>query len=270
MEQSYISRTLWFTENDQNKEISQEELLTEKRSLVILAEAGMGKTQLLRSLGKHPGYAYCTAKQLIRKARPEELLGNASVLVVDALDEAPSHQENDAIDEVLRKLDGQRCPRFILSCRVAEWRSATAISSITETYEQAPLQLHLKPFTTNEIQAFLTRKVGSQKSNEVLEHFENLGLSDWLGNPQTLELISTVAHIDTLPSTRSGLFDLALKKLVVEHNESKAKHQISKDAALTAAGAACAALILCDQTTIVRKAAARLLEGELPLQELQQ
>lgn len=106
MENSYIPRTLWFTENNQPKEISQAELFTEKRSLVILGEAGMGKTQLLKSLGKHPDYAYCTAKQLIRKARPEELLGDAEVLVIDALDEAPSHQENDAIDEVLRKLDG--------------------------------------------------------------------------------------------------------------------------------------------------------------------
>lgn len=270
MENSYIPRTLWFTENNQPREISQAELFTETRSLVILGEAGMGKTQLLKSLCKHPDYAYCTAKQLIRKARPEELLGDAAVLVIDALDEAPSHQENDAIDEVLRKLDGQRCPRFILSCRVAEWRSATAISNITETYGQTPLQLHLKPFSRNEIDVFLAQKVGRKRSSEVLEHFENLGLADWLGNPQTLDLISTVSHLETLPRTRSELFNLAVKKLVVEHNEKKAEHQLSEDSALTAAGAACAALVLCDQTAIVRKAAAHLQEGELLLQKLQQ
>lgn len=270
MENSYIPRTLWFTENNQPKEISQAELFTETRSLVILGEAGMGKTQLLKSLGKHPDYAYCTAKQLIRKARPEELLGDDAVLVIDALDEAPSHQENDAIDEVLRKLDGQRCPRFILSCRVAEWRSATAVSNITETYDQAPLQLHLKPFSRDEIELFLTQKVGSKRSGEVLEHFENLGLSDWLGNPQTLDLISTVSLQEALPRTRSELFDIALKSLVVEHNEIKAEHQLSEVAALTAAGAACAALILCDQTAVVRKAAARLIDGELLLQKLHQ
>lgn len=270
MENSYIPRTLWFTENNQPKEISQAELFTETRSLVILGEAGMGKTQLLKSLGKHPDYAYCTAKQLIRKARPEELLGDAAVLVIDALDEAPSHQENDAIDEVLRKLDGQRCPRFILSCRVAEWHSATAISNITETYDQAPLQLHLKPFSRDEIEIFLTEKVGCKRSGEVLEHFEILGLSDWLGNPQTLDLIGTVSHLETLPRTRSELLNLAVKKLVVEHNEKKAEHQLSEDSALTAAGAASAALVLCDQTAIVRKAAARLQEGELLLQKLQQ
>lgn len=270
MEHSYIPRTLWFTENNQPKEISQAELFTETRSLVILGEAGMGKTKLLESLGKHPDYAYCTAKQLIRRVRPEELLNGATVLVIDALDEAPSHQENDAIDEVLRKLDGQRCPRFILSCRVAEWRSATAISNITETYDQAPLQLHLKPFSRDEIAFFLTQKVGNKRSTEVLEHFDNLGLSDWLGNPQTLGLISTVSHLDTLPSTRSGLLELAVKRLVIEHNDSKAEQQLSEVAALTAAGAACATLVLCGQTAIVRKAAARLLDGELLLQNLQQ
>ena len=103
----------------------------------------------------------------------------------------------------------------------------------------------------------------------MLEHFENLGLSDWLGNPQTLDLISTVSHLGTLPSTRSELLKLAVQKLALEHNENKAKHQISEDAALTAAGATCAALVLCNQTAIARKAAARLLEGELLLQELQ-
>lgn len=270
MENSYIPRTLWFTENNQPKEISQAELFTEKRSLVILGEAGMGKTQLLKSLGKHPDYAYCTAKQLIRKARPEELLGDAEVLVIDALDEAPSHQENDAIDEVLRKLDGQRCPRFILSCRVAEWSNATAVSNISETYNEAPLQLHLKPFSRAETELFLTQKVGSKRSGEVLEHFESLGLSDWLGNPQTLDLISTVSPLGTLPNTRSELFKLAVQKLALEHNEIKAEQQLSEIAALTAAGAACAALILCDQTAIVRKAAARLIDGELLLQTLQQ
>ena len=118
MEHSYIPRTLWLTENDQYKEMSQAELLSEKHSLVILGEAGMGKTQLLKSLGEQPDYVYCTAKQLIRKERPEDLLGDAQVLVIDALDEAPSHRENDAIDEVLKKLDRQRCPRFI--CRSSD------------------------------------------------------------------------------------------------------------------------------------------------------
>ena len=270
MENSYIPRTLWFTENDHQKEISQEDLLLEQHSLIILGEAGMGKTKLLQWLGKQPSYTYCTAKQLIRRERPEELLGNAKVLVIDALDEAPSHQENDAIDEVLRKLDRQNCPRFVLSCRVAEWRSATATSNITETYGQAPLQLHLKPFSKAEIEFFLTQKVGSSKATEVLEHFERLGLNDWLGNPQTLDLISTISHLAVLPKSRSELFDLATQKLAVEHNEQKAEQQLPTDVALKAAGAVCASLVLCGQTAIVRKAAARLIEGELLLQDLKQ
>lgn len=268
MENSYIPRTLWFTENDHQKEISQEDLLIEQHSLIILGEAGMGKTKLLQWLGKQPSYTYCTAKQLIRRERPEELLGNAKVLVIDALDEAPSHQENDAIDEVLRKLDRQNCPRFVLSCRVAEWRSATATSNITETYGQAPLQLHLKPFSKAEIEFFLTQKVGSSKATEVLEHFERLGLNDWLGNPQTLDLISTISHLAVLPKSRSELFDLATQKLAVEHNEQKAEQQLPTDVALKAAGAVCAALVLCGQTAIVRKAAAQLAEGEILLQDL--
>ena len=130
MEHSYIKRTLWYEEKKdgqaQKIEIDQADLLTQTQPLIVLGEAGMGKTQLLLQLGQQPGYKYCTAKQLIARSRPQRLLSfDTHTLVIDALDEAPAHQQHDAVTEVLKKLDELDYPRFILSCRVAEWHGAT-------------------------------------------------------------------------------------------------------------------------------------------------
>lgn len=276
MEHSYISRTLWYveTQNGQTKkiELKQTELLTKTQPLIVLGEAGMGKTQLLQQLGKQPGYCYCTAKQLIARSRPQALLSaDAHTLVIDALDEAPAHQQHDAVTDVLKKLDELGYPRFILSCRVAEWQSSTATTTIQEgDYPQVPLQLHLDPFSATDIQNFLSARLGSERAAQVLEHFENLGLIDWLGNPQTLDLISAIGLEQELPQTRAQLLNKAVEKLAVEHNPQKTSQQQPPATLITAAGAACAALILCAQTSIVRKPSAHLVDGEILLQTLQQ
>jgi hypothetical protein len=59
--------------------------------------------ELLSWLGDQAGYAYCTARKL-KNVRPDprRLLGNASTLVVDALDELSVRGEGDAVDLVLQ------------------------------------------------------------------------------------------------------------------------------------------------------------------------
>lgn len=270
MEHSYIPRTLWCEDKNQEKtEFTQADLLQKKRPLVVLGEAGMGKTELMKWLGQQTGYTYCTAKQLIALAKPQRLMNEACVLVIDALDEAPSHQEKDAVDNVLAKLEQLDYPRFILSCRAVEWRSATASGAIKDHYEEAALQLHLNPFSKSDIEIFLEQHIGATRSTALLAHFKNLGLHDWLGNPQTLNLIVTVSLHKDLPKTRSELFSMAVEQLALEHNEYKAAQQLSTQTTLMAAGAACASLILCGQSSIVRKAGTQLQDGEILLQQLQ-
>lgn len=275
VEHSYIPRTLWHekTEDGQTKkvELSEADLLAQTRPLIVLGEAGMGKTLLLKKMSLQPGYAYCTAQQLIARHRPERCFpSDAHTLVIDALDESPAHQQHDAVTQVLSKLDALNYPRFVLSCRAAEWHSATAIHTIQSgDYTDAPLQLHLAPFSAAETQAFLGKKLGSARAAEVLEHFENLGLTDWLGNPQTLVLISALGQDPLLPQTRAQLFQEATNKLAVEHNSAKSAQQHSPKTLINAAGAACAALIVCAQTSIVRKPSAHLEAGEILLQTLQ-
>lgn len=268
VEQETIKRTLWYATQDGRVELSQEDLFNRTEPLVILGEAGMGKSYLLEWLAKYPGYSRCTARQLINRHDPKTLLGDAQILVIDALDEVSSWKEGDAVGEVLKKLGELSYPRFVLSSRVADWRSATGVEAIREQYPDEPLELHLIPFDDNDTTAFLTASLGIETAKKVVSHFDELGLSGLLGNPQTLNLIARVAGSGSLPETRSELFDQAIEILRVEHRDTKAYGQTSREIGLDAAGAAFAGIILTGSEAIVRTSSANTAEGEQQLADI--
>ena len=263
-----IERTLWYEAQNGRAELPQGDLLKRTEPLVILGEAGMGKSHLLEWLATAPGYTRCTARQLINRHDPRTLLGDALVLVIDALDEVSTHKEGDAVDLVLRQLGKLGCPHFVLSCRVADWRSATGLEAIREQYPEEPLELHLEPFNDDDAVTFLSASFGAETAKAVVEHFNARGLNGLLGNPQTLELISRIAGTGNLPETRSELFERAIDVLRVEHRDAKAYGQLARETGLDAAGAAFAGLILTGSEAIVRTSAANATEGEMQLADI--
>lgn len=270
MTQEIIQRTLWYEGEGGRVDLHQVDLLKRSEPLVVLGEAGMGKSHLLEWLATIPEHSYCTARQLINRHDPRSLLGDGQVLVIDALDEVSAQKEGDAVDLVLRRLGELDYPRFVLSCRVADWRSATGLEAIREQYESEPLELHLKPFDDADAVAFLSASVGAKTAATVVEHFNSRGLNGMLGNPQTLELIARVVGTGNLPETRGELFESAIEVLRVEHRNTKAAQQPAREAGLDAAGSAFASLILTGNEAIVRKAAANTGDGELLLADISQ
>ncbi len=263
-----IKRTLWCETNDSRITMPQDDLLKRTESLVILGEAGMGKSHLLDWLAASPGYSHCTARQLINRYDPNTLLSDAQILVIDALDEVSSQKEGDGVDLVLRQLGKLGYPRFILACRVADWRSVTGLEAIHEQYAEKPLELHIEPFNNDDASTFLSATLGLAEAENVIEHFNARGLNGLLGNPQTLELIARVAGSGKLPETRSELFERAIEVLRVEHRDTKARSQPGRETGLDAAGAAFAGLILTGSEAIVRISAANAAEGELQLSDI--
>ena len=268
MEQKAIERILSYHSRNGRVELSQVDLLNRTEPLVILGEAGMGKSYLLEWLATHQGYTRCTARQLINSYDPNKLLGNAQILVIDALDEVSVQREGDAVDLVLRKLGQLGCPRFIVSCRVADWSSATGTEAIQEQYSQRPLELHLAPLTDNDVINFLSISFGLEVAKKPVEPLNARGLKGLLGNPQTANLTVSVVESGQLPETCSELFDQAIKLLLKEHNNSKAGKQLSEAKGLDAAGAAFAGLILSGSEVFVRKSAVNVDNGELLLADI--
>ncbi|WP_205711562.1 NACHT domain-containing protein [Janthinobacterium lividum] len=264
IEHKAILRTLWYQKDEANTgTLSQTELVQRAEPMIILGEAGMGKSYLLEWLATNSAYARCTARQLLNRHNPHTLLGDAKILLIDALDEVSTQQGGDAVDQVLQKLGELGYPTFVLSCRVADWRSATGLEAINEQYVDKPLELHLEPFNDDDAVNFLGSRLGIDTAQKVIEHFNARNLQGLLGNPQTLELIVRVADKGELPETRSELFSKAIEVLRVEHQDSKASYQPAEEAGLNAAGAAFSALILTGSEALVRKAAANRSEGEL-------
>ncbi len=268
MIQNNIERSLWFEYKGSRREITESDLSNFTEPLVILGEAGMGKSFLLNRLSEHVDYQFCTARKLIRSCKPSMILGNASVLVIDALDEVSSQKDGAAVDSILQKLQEIDSPSFILSCRVADWQSATAINSINDDYSKKPIELHLMPFNQNDIHNFLSSSLGEAQAQNIILHFTDRGLSQLLGNPQTLELISKVAQKGALPNSKGELFERAIDVLWCEHNDVKAQTQLDKDTTIKAAGAAFASLILTGNEALTRKAVANIEEGELSITDI--
>jgi len=267
MKSKHIERKLWYEDNGRVT-TTQAETLQRSEPLIILGEAGMGKTSLLHWIARSPDYVLCTARSLITHPAPRQFLGSFRVLVVDAIDEVSAHKHGDAVDLVLSRLAELGFPRFILSCRVADWRSATAVEGIRGQYACNPLEMHLVPFDENDSIDFLSSLVGTAKAREVVAHFNSRNLHGMLGNPQTLELLAKVCNSGPLPESNSALLERSIDVLRVEHNERKAEPQLAKEIALAAAGAGSAALILSGSDVISRKAAAYIGPDELSLADV--
>jgi hypothetical protein len=264
-----LSRRLSWREKGERSELAQGDLPDRPGSLVILGEAGMGKSELTLWLGGQPGHALCTARQLLTRHDPRSLLGNATTLVIDALDEVPARSEGEAVDLVLAKLSQLGTPRFVLTCRAADWRSATSKSAIRGQYGSDPLELQLEPFDEADARRFLEGRVGGEVAEHIMTRFAGGALGDLLGNPQTLGMLAEVAGKGKLPESLGGLFDRYIALAWHEHNEERLDDSLDvagREAVLDALGAAFAALILSGREAISRRKLRFVETTDLPLQ----
>jgi len=246
--------------------VPDDQVLALAAPVIVLGDPGLGKSVLMERIGSADGAILVTARRLLRHPEPRRLIDGASCLVIDALDEVSSVRDGDAVDLVLRQLAVAGWPRFVLSCRVADWRSATAISGIEEEYEVRPVELHLEPFDRAEAERFLSHALSPDRAAEVVAHLERLGPGGLLGNPQTLLMVETVAGKGELPATRGELYERAVAELRQEHssqNEGRPLATLGEGVALDAAGAACAALLLTGKEAISRAPQGQIGEGVL-------
>jgi hypothetical protein len=268
MQGTLLRRKLWYQDRREIVNVDQNFLQTDARSLIVLGEAGMGKSTLLLGLKDIEGYSVCTARKLINSPDSAALMGAATTLVIDALDEVSARLDGDSVDLVLRRLVELALPRFILSCRVADWRKATALQGITDFYETAPLELHLEALTREDATMFLADRVGDDRADVAIDHLEQRGLGGLWRNPQTLNLVSEVVAATTPPTSKGALFFEATSRMRSEHREEKADTPLvalAEHEVLDAAGAAFATMILTGKEGISRKA--QLAESDTPLAE---
>lgn len=222
--------------------------------VVVLGDAGAGKSVLMEGLGGAPGAVFVRAASLVRMDNPAARLGLFDRIVVDGVDEVASAVTGGGVDAVLTKLSMLGNPDCILSCRVADWRGAADRSKLADDYGGDAVMLVLQPFDREDAARFLAIRFASLEAEVALAHLDKRGLQSIYGNPLTLRLLGeAVAGGQALPDSRGELLASATRQLVLEMNERHmgASHaERDPDELLLAAGAGAASTLLCDKLGI--------------------
>lgn len=256
--QPYVQRTLTYINDQGNlKRISDVELTAVPGPVIVLGEPGLGKTCLLRRIAQLSGWTFRSAASFVIQPNPAALALAGTKLVIDGLDELSAAQESDPVFRVLGKLIEAGCPPFILSCRAADWRGATARQDIFDEYRVSPREMSLEPLSRDCAIEFLLPTLGQARSSELIDYLEEKAIPDIYGNPLTLSLFGEVAaNSSVLPKSRADLLFRASQIMWNERNDRHDKSPLStldQDTALTAAGALSAAFILTGSEAISLK-----------------
>lgn len=240
--------------------------------IVILGEAGVGKSYLLENYAKQVSGNKYSASKFLRTSDISTILDEDQVAIIDGLDEVPSSYDGEAVQKVLEKLSQVNYPKFILACRAADWDGVVNSINIQEDYDIKPLVGYLEPFSKSEAIGYLNEQGLSVSSDIIIRTLDNNNLSEFFGNPQTLELIAKAMVGDNkVPDTMQEILHRSLGELIKEMND---KHkgdiaaELSPEQLYDAGGAICAMLVLSGKDSIYTGAYADTDEESIHYSEL--
>lgn len=269
----YFPRSLALTDASiLDSRVDEAGLLALAGNKVVLGEPGMGKSALMRELARRLGVELVTAVRFINAKRPARLVPAGKPVLIDGLDEAMSRREGDAVDAIVAQLEEADLPPFILSCRSREWQTRGE-SSLLQLYGTDPKILTLEPFDRVEASTYLVALHPSVNADQVLDHLATHSLDDLYRNPLTLGLMGRVAESDAnLPETRAVLFERACELVWPERDldrQDTGLAQLTKDAALNAAGAVSAGLLFSGSEAVSAAGAGHAQQDDLRLADLE-
>ena len=220
---------------------------------VLLGDPGSGKTTEFRSeradLGG--GATYVTARDFVTLDLDSHPEWRGTTLFIDGLDEmrAGATDARSPLDAIRNRLERLGRPRFRLSCREADWLGPNDRRSLeTVSPDSRITVLLLDPLDDQAVRDLITRQVVEDRAEAFEDEARHRGLGAMLANPQALELlVDATEHGGAWPQSRLATFDLACRKMAVEHND---EHQAvepthSPENILDAAGHLCTLLLLC-------------------------
>jgi len=205
----YLNRTLF----SDNQRFSEAELLSTSKYIVILAEPGAGKTDLLKSLANQLGAKEVTASVFSYMGTGRE----GSPLVIDAFDEL-AKVDATGIHKLLANVARARPTHVIISSRSSEWDS-----SATNTFEQfighVPTVARLCEFDESEQREIYTHHTQKDDFVEFQAEITRFSLEALLPNPQFLKLFAD-AYIESEGhfTDKRSIFTQAIISLTKEAN----------------------------------------------------
>lgn len=205
-----------------SKTYTEEQLLATSNFVVVLAEPGGGKTELLGSLAQQLGTFPETANVFsYTKAEVKN-----SPLVIDGFDELAKIDQT-GIHRLLANAKRANPTHVIISSRSSEWGSA-ATHAFGDFLGSQPLVVRLSEFDEVEQRAIFDHHVQDEDFAEFQSEVARFNLETLLPNPQFLKLFAD-AYIESGRhfTDKKSIFSQAVERLAKEANASVARTKLT-------------------------------------------
>jgi hypothetical protein len=207
MVELYINRRLKIDE----EHFSESEVLERGSVLVVLAEPGAGKTDLLREFGRILGVSPVRASIFLHRTQSPMRVP----LIIDALDEAAKIDQSE-VDQIVVKAQEVSNGKVIFASRSYAWDVART-RWVRECFGVDPIIVRIEPFTSDEQRLLFEAHVPGEDFAAFTAEVDRFGLSPLLGNPEFLNLFAD-AYIQSSRqfTSKDQIFRDAVKRLAIE------------------------------------------------------
>ena len=205
----YLPRRL----SSRNETFTEETLLAASNHIVILAEPGGGKTELMNSFAQQLGITAVTANVFRHMGADVE----NSPLVIDAFDELAKIDQT-GIHSLLANARKANPTHVIISSRSSEWDSA-ATNAFKTFLGNQPLIVRLFEFDEEEQRMIFNNHVQGEDFKKFQAEVARFDLEPLLPNPQFLKLFAD-AYIESEKhfTDKRSIFSQAIERLAKEAN----------------------------------------------------
>lgn len=211
--QNYINRQLISSKS--NGALSESELINTEKYVVVLAEPGAGKSELLKHLASLLEVNVQTAAA-VNKGLPLE---SNSPLVIDAFDEL-ANIEQGAIFSLLGKLVSVKPTSVIISSRSSEWDSSFN-HKFKDYFGREPCIVRLQEFSEKEQQHIYCAHTQNNDFGAFQDQVRKADLTPLLANPQFLKMFADAyLESDGRLGNKSYVFEQSVARLAKEANEA--------------------------------------------------
>ncbi|MGK8175520.1 NACHT domain-containing protein [Aeromonas dhakensis] len=217
------------------------ELLAASMFVVVLAEPGGGKTDLMGSLARQLGTKAVTATRFRHMGAEEE----NSPLVIDAFDELAKIDQS-GIHLVLANACKAKATRVIISSRSSEWSNADT-QSFGEFFGEQPLVVRLCEFDESDQQAIFLHHYPEENFIAFRSEVIRFELEPLLPNPLFLKLFAgAYIESDRHFIDKRSIFSTAVERLAKEANSRvrSAAHSLTSQQKIELAAEVFAKLLL--------------------------
>ncbi|WP_378080817.1 NACHT domain-containing protein [Aeromonas bestiarum] len=191
------------------------ELLAASKFVVVLAEPGGGKTELMESLARQLGTKAVTATRFRHMGAEEE----NSPLVIDAFDEL-AKIDRSGVHSLLANACKAKATRVIISSRSSEWSNADT-QSFQEFLGTQPLVVRLCEFEGDDQQAIFLHHYPEENFVAFRSEVIRFELEPLLPNPLFLQLFAgAYIESDRHFIDKRSIFSTAVERLAKEANSS--------------------------------------------------